>query len=569
MKSSQIAAKSTSKENPPGFPDEASLAALRAWYEGLPARDAVARYLDGKVPAGQSSRGALGRIRRQLANFAKCRHRGDLAALLAHANAERTKRARAVAHAIDVLRSLPAPVPLVTDDIGLWLAPRAVGALHTHGIRTLADLTVRVPRRRRWWAAIPGLGAAGARQVEAFFATHPQLTERARALVVINPPQDVVPWERLELPHDVDGSRGSFRAPRSTCTLDANNDYEAVRAWLSLHESASTQRAYRKEAERLILWAIVERGRALSSLAAEDAIAYRAFLRRPAPHARWIGPAQPRSSPDWRPFAGALSARSVAYALSVLGAMYRWLIEQRYLLANPFAGIKVRGAARSAPLDASRVFGDGEWAIVRTIADGLEWSYGWDTPAAQRLRFVLDFAYSTGLRASELVGAALGSIERDGHDDQWLHVMGKGSKAGKVALPPMARVALDHYLMQRGLPTTPARWSRNTRLVGSLEEDSQAGITAGRLWAVMRRFFETAATVIEADSPATAEKLRRATPHWMRHTHATHALARGAQLTTVRDNLRHASISTTSIYLHSDEVARAKQLGSAFAAPRQ
>jgi site-specific recombinase XerD len=567
VKSSQIAAKSPSKENPPGIPNEASLAALRAWYQGLPARDAVTRYLEGKMPAGQSSRGMLRRIRRQLAAFARSRHRGDLAALLEHADAERAQRARAVAHAVDVLRASPAPVPLVTDDIGLWLAPRAVSTLRKHGINTLAALTVRVPRRRRWWAAIPGLGAAGARHIEAFFAAHPQLTERARALVTTNRAQDAVPWERLQVPHEVDGSQGSFRAPRATCTLDAQDDYEAVQAWLSLHESASTQRAYRKEAERLILWAIVERGRALSSLTAEDAIAYRSFLRRPAPHARWIGPAQPRSSPDWRPFVGALSARSVAYALSVLGAMYRWLIEQRYLLANPFAGIKVRGAGRSTALDAKRAFSDGEWAIVRTIADGLEWSYGWDAPAAQRLRFVLDFAYSTGLRASELVGATLGSIERDAHDDQWLHVVGKGSKAGKVALPPMARAALDHYLMQRGLPITPARWSRNTPLVGSLEEDSQAGITAGRLWGVMRRFFATAAQVIEDDSPATAEKLRRATPHWMRHTHATHALSRGAQLTTVRDNLRHASISTTSIYLHSDEVTRARQLASAFSAP--
>ena len=33
----------------------------------------------------------------------------------------------------------------------------------------------------------------------------------------------------------------------------------------------------------------------------------------------------------------------------------------------------------------------------------------------------------------------------------------------------------------------------------------------------------------------------------MRHTHATHALDSGAELTTVRDNLRHSSISTTSI----------------------
>lgn len=82
---------------------------------------------------------------------------------------------------------------------------------------------------------------------------------------------------------------------------------------------------------------------------------------------------------------------------------------------------------------------------------------------------------------------------------------------------------------------------------------------------MLRRFFAQVADLIEVRSPATAEKLRRASPHWMRHTHATHALARGAELTTVRDNLRHASLSTTSIYLHGDDVKRARQLGDAFA----
>ncbi len=93
----------------------------------------------------------------------------------------------------------------------------------------------------------------------------------------------------------------------------------------------------------------------------------------------------------------------------------------------------------------------------------LEWSYGWDGPAAQRLRFVLDFGYATGLRASELVGATLGGIECDPHGDHWLKLVGKGVKAGKVALPPLARVALDSYLVERGLPVTPARWTRIPR----------------------------------------------------------------------------------------------------------
>ena len=252
---------------------------------------------------------------------------------------DRCQHARAALAAIERLRGMPVPTPKITDDISLWLSERCVRALNVHGIKTLADLTVRVPRRRRWWAAVPGLGVTSAKQIEAFFAEHPQLVERARALVARDVQQELVPWELLVVPEEVDGSRGSFRAPAATCTLNSTNDYEAVQAWLSLHESAATQRAYRKEAERLILWAILERRKALSSLNTEDAIAYRAFLRHPTPARRWIGPSQARTSPDWRPFVGSLAPRSVAYALAVIGAMYRWLIEQRYVLANPFSGI--------------------------------------------------------------------------------------------------------------------------------------------------------------------------------------------------------------------------------------
>jgi site-specific recombinase XerD len=561
---------SSAKTNGPeidGFPGTAELAALRAWYSGMSTRDAVDQYLGDQRLSGQSSRSQIGNIRRKLANLARLRRREDLASAFEHSEQKRIQHSRAAVAAIELLRTITPPAPQITDDIGLWLSERSVRSLKAHGISTLADLTVRVPRRRRWWVAVPGLGVTGARQIEAFFAQHPQLVERARALIVRNAQQEVQPWEMLVVPGEVDGSRGTFRAPPESCTLNSANDYEAVQAWLSLHESAATQRAYRKEAERLILWAIVERGKALSSLNTEDAIAYRAFLRHPTPARRWIGPPQARTSPDWKPFVGGLAPRSVAYALAVLGAMFRWLMEQRYVLANPFSGVKVRGASHAAPMDTGRVFSEGEWAIIRAVADGLEWTYGWQVPAAQRLRFVLDFAYATGLRVSELVGAKLGQIEVDSHGDHWIKLVGKGSKSGKVALPPLVRSALDHSLMQRGLPITPAHWKPSTPLIADLgDPDGKSGITATRVWSLMKRFFTTVATAIEKEAPATAEKLRKASPHWMRHTHATHALARGAELTTVRDNLRHASVATTSIYLHTDEVKRARQMGDAFAA---
>lgn len=168
-----------------------------------------------------------------------------------------------------------------------------------------------------------------------------------------------------------------------------------------------------------------------------------------------------------------------------------------------------------------------------------------------------------GLRAAELVGVTLGGIETGAHGERWLHLSGKGAKGGKVVLPPLARFALDQYLGQRGLPVSPDRWPADTPLISHL--GTTAGITTPRLREILRRFFHTAADAIETDHPPLARKLRRATPHWMRHTHATHALANGATLTTVRDNLRHASITTTSIYLDHDDVQRTRQIERIFA----
>lgn len=559
----------------PDLPTADELAALRAWYAGLSSREAVRRFLPQESHAShgsnqptQSARGAIGRIRRQLVDRAQQLKRADLADVLRHPVAARAQHAQAVAQAIDALRHARPPVPDIVDPVEHWFSPRTVRALHGYGIVTLADLTVRIPRRRQWWTVIPDLGAASAQAIEAFFAAYPSLTERARALVRSEPRGIVVPWESLRLPHEVDGSAGTFRAPAATCTLDARNDYEAIKAWLGLHESPATQRTYRKEAERLILWAIVERNRALSSLTTEDAVAYRAFLRRPTPHARWVGSLRPRNSPDWRPFAGALSARSTAHALSILSALFRWLIEQRYVLANPFSGVKVRGAKTAASLDASRAFTEGEWQLVRAIANGLEYSSGWSVPAAQRLRFLLDFGVATGLRAGELVGTTLRQIETDPSGRHWLRVTGKGAKVGKVALPPLAWNALTTYLLARALPVSRERWALTTPLIGSLDSDTAQAISGVRLWAVLKRFFKQVAEQLEADHPPLAEKLRAATPHWMRHSHASLALSKGAELTSVRDNLRHASVATTSIYLHSDDVKRARQLGEVFGAKK-
>ncbi|SCU76692.1 Integrase family protein (fragment) [Cupriavidus necator] len=100
------------------FPDAASLAALRAWHAGLSSRQAVAQYLGEERAHGQSSRAVLGRIRRRLASLARERRRDDLAALFEMPASARVEQGRAADRAIEVLRTLPIPRPVITDDIG-------------------------------------------------------------------------------------------------------------------------------------------------------------------------------------------------------------------------------------------------------------------------------------------------------------------------------------------------------------------------------------------------------------------------------------------------------------------
>lgn len=547
------------------FPDYACLAALRSWYEGLPARAAVDRYLPYKRVHAQSSRGVIGRIRRRLVDIAELNGRGDLAAAFTDRTTHRTHTGISIGRAIEALRKLHGREPQITDDIGVWLPQRAIRALKSQGITTLAELTLRVPRRRLWWIDIDGIGVASARKIEALFLCHPSLTESARRLVERSEPSRRVVWRHIVPTRSRDGSRGKYRAPKARCLLNVTTDRQAIEAWLALHETGTTARAYRKEAERLLLWANLERKRALSSLNTSDAIAYRTFLRSPEPRAQWMGPRRCRLSDEWSPFFCRLRPSSVAYALSILSAMFRWFVAQQYVVANPFAGVTAAGGRSTQPTQL-RSLQDDEWRFARQIANELSAQHGWSVEAAQRLCFILDFEVATGLRASELIHARIGDIVFGDAADVWLRLIGKGRRAARVAVPPLAMQALQTYLRQRRLPADPRRCNRSLPLVPALSPDDSVSVSGTRLRAVLKRFFRLVAEQMRATDSAAAHKLAGASPHWLRHTHATRALARGVELRSVRDNLRHASIATTSQYVHGDELLRMQQLSVAFAA---
>lgn len=221
---------------------------LRAWYEGSPSRVAIARYCQQVLTPDRSARGVLGGLRRQLADYARAVGVTIWQSFLPVPPAPaRTTQApsRARSRRRGPCFQRRHRFPSLSNG-GCPHAPPA------HGLKTLADFTVRIPQRKRWWLAIDGLGARSARAIEVDFAAHPQLTVPERwfgrsggADCAVGAHCHALRCRRL--------SQGAFRPPRSICTLAADNDYDAIHAWLGLHESSATVRAYRKEAERLLL----------------------------------------------------------------------------------------------------------------------------------------------------------------------------------------------------------------------------------------------------------------------------------------------------------------------------
>ncbi|WP_186087658.1 phage integrase family protein [Burkholderia gladioli] len=468
-----------------------------------------------------------------------------------------------------------------------WFAPAVVERLAAAGVMTFDQLLGLIRRRRqRWYTAVPRLGAVGAARIVAFVDQHaeslgylsPLATTPRRQLpaghAALRPaaraPSDVAPLEALRVPAELDGSVGLNRAPVPAHQAELNTDLQAVRAWIEIRgaRSEATRRAYRREAERLLLWAIVAKRKPLSSLNTLDAAEYlEQFLADPQPAERWIGRSwAERFDPAWRPFAGPLSARSRDTARRILTAMGAWLVRQQYLRVNPFDGL---AAAAPVPIDtAGRTLTRAQWQFVlQTVwraepalgvgACGTDAARLAEARARERDAFLLLLAYATGLRRAELAAATTGQLSRkalDGAlDDAWLlRVVGKGRRQREVPIPARLMAMLREQLRARPVPLELESAPPDTPLVAHLV--TGAPLRADGLGVLFKQIFARAGAQLEARYPGAAADLRRASTHWLRHTFANHGLDAGADIRDMQALLGHASLATTTHYTKGDAV---------------
>ncbi|MEN3362829.1 MAG: hypothetical protein V7606_103, partial [Burkholderiales bacterium] len=476
-----------------------------------------------------------------------------------------SRRNRLIARQLEALawlERLVAQPPQAGDAVASWLHPDLAVRLEAAGIFTVRQLVDRINGLgMRWWTGIRAVGAAKAERIMSWLrehhssigvpiGAHVQVQRsklQAHALARIVPRATaIVPLEKLIVPAELAGADGLYRAPQHLRRIKATNDVEAVLAWIGskhglsteqkaalkrkrridpaapegplewLNYLSNTQRAYRKEAERFLLWAIVQHQKPLSSMTADDCEAYRAFLASPTPVDRWCGPrGREKWGPLWRPFEGPLSPRAQRQAITILKGLYKFLIDQGYLIGNPWNAVAAPKAATR--IDQKRSFTQAQWDFIEQQLAQLP-----DTSANHRLRFALHFFYATGLRLTEAVAARVDHLKWVSHRAdagdhkpvaRWeLTVIGKGETERGVPVPLDVIGELSQYLVARGLDPNPKHASNHGAfLLGkavdvaarapwspavTLAVDPKTGIAPGTLYTQLKNFFSACAAVL-------------------------------------------------------------------------
>ncbi|AXV99226.1 integrase (plasmid) [Ralstonia solanacearum] len=548
-------------------PTRAQYAALRAWLQGLSAADVANRWLMTDPDVEWSEAGALSEIRaiRSACAQQALRH-GREALATALASGSRSASAK-LQEGLRELERLGSPAPQPGQVVRLWFAAPLARRLTDAGVATLGELLALAnDRGRAWWRRVPRIGPTAAvaivRTLVASEATLGKLGAHVTGAALpvpllaptLTPGQGrAVPLEAMRLPALLDGRAGRNRADHARCRIGADHDYAAIQTWLSLwSEGSSTWRAYRKESERFLAWAILERGRAFSDLATEDCLAYRAFLAQREFGPRWAGPQVARTLPGWRPLQGALSPRSRAYAEKVLSALCAWLVGRRYLDSNPWEGVPTLRVAGSA-IDIERAVPDPVWLALATWLD--EQSQGdsyWRT-----VRAALLLLHDSGMRVFEAAGADRAGLRpASGDGPLWgeLQIVGKRTKLRMVPLSRRAYAALEaHWLDRQALGDTagpllaPVTAGTSPRAKAKAEQ-GRAGYSDRGL----RHLVDRAGGAFRAWlGEHHAELARHALflhPHAFRHAFGTAATEAGVPLDVVQSYLGHVSPSTTAIY---------------------
>jgi len=245
-------------------------------------------------------------------------------------------------------------------------------------------------------------------------------------------------------------------------------------------------------------------------------------------------------------FSYQVDGRSVGRKLSALRHLYRYLLLDKRIEHDPTLNIESPRQWKVLPKALARDEMETTLAapLARSRAVGRQTKES--AALAVRDRTMLEVFYAGALRVSEMINAKLEDLKLEAG---YMLVRGKGDKERVVPLGKSAQDALSQYLAEARpvlVDSHPCRKERGKdgAPTGVVLRSSPSlfiargghQLTRQRVWQMVRA--------------ASAASGRRASPHMLRHSCATHMVENGADLRTVQTILGHADISTTQVYTH-------------------
>lgn len=390
----------------------------------------------------------------------------------------------------------------------------------------------------------------------------------------------------VELPEFAPG----FNATEQMGMLAAQTDWQAVLEFLTQYsDNKNTLASYAREVEKFLLWLIHIAKKPISAVNRQDWQHFLAFLTSPNPD--WAGPRTPRTidgkpNPNWRPFcerfeaeplaktmntdAGsfrtALSATSIKLTQKILESFFNFLVENGYLNANPCT---VSRSRRKQALPAHSVLDRAiDIELVDEVIDSLYAKQNRTTnKGAQfqliRARYLIQLLAGTGLRLEEACNHCFGDI-RIVKDEWILSIVGKGSKPRQIVIFSDLKALICEYRLAIGLTSPTPLYGEKHVLIPSMR-DLTKPLTPRRVDQIMREIFDDFAKekLYQAQQAHNMQDkgallhqvsiLEKASPHWLRHLHATYYLKHSGDLKSTMDRLGHASVGTSMLYIHNKQ----------------
>lgn len=348
------------------------------------------------------------------------------------------------------------------------------------------------------------------------------------------------------------GECGTNRASSFiTKQISANNDLEAIQSWLAeYNDSPETYRAYRKESERLLLWSLIEKQKPLSSLTRDDLRDYQNFLSILEPRERWCGQRRPRKDPRWRPFERPLNNESIAHAITIINALFSYLVEAGYLSGNPLGLMRRKIKERNNKNKIAERFLEQElWLLVVDYIEAMPKNIPRETKEYERVRFLFHLLYLQGPRVSEVANAFMQDIKQI-RGKWWWEITGKGKKTQLIPVNNSMLDALMRYRQFYKLPALPAHGEFQPLFMNL---NGTKSVSSNTIYRIVKKIFLNCAATIAQARPDFADKLKQASTHWMRHTAITHQADVGIELRYIKRSARHESVETTMMYQHAEE----------------